>query len=192
MWKLATPDRRRALPVLLLSALLLMSQGCSDSSDDGGSDSGEPELLSGRELALESAQDQIGVEGESPPSLMDELTALAGFSKPAATFAVHNVDVNWRAEALEVALARLDRDSGYSRDSLMGHLWKADGFSKADAAYALDNVAADWEEQAVEVAESYLDSEGLTKSELLETLESDGFTPGEAQYAVDTATGARR
>ena len=200
--------KSRCPPLLLAAALMLVGlsgEGCVDSTDNGdsnqraanqqggsgqgsgGSGSGGPELTSNQERALRSAQNSIDREGYSPLSLIQHLRYDEGFSKADAKFAVEHVRANWEELAVESAQERVDGTDGYSPTSLIGHLRYESGFTKADAMSAVYlHVDVDWRPEAWQAAAGLLhNGGGFTESELLEQLESDGFTAVDAQYAVD-------
>jgi Host cell surface-exposed lipoprotein len=103
----------------------------------------EPEMTSGQENAVESAQDYLEYSGFSRKGLIQQLSSSAGegFSTADATFAVDHVDVNWNEEAVESAKDYLDYSS-FSRDGLIGQLTSSagEGFTLAQAHYAVDQV----------------------------------------------------
>ena len=63
------------------------------------------------------------------------------------------------------------------------------GGTQDDAAqYAIDNVKADWKAEALDAAKAYQKYTPMSDSELYDQLTSEygsGFTPEEAQYAID-------
>jgi Host cell surface-exposed lipoprotein len=103
----------------------------------------EPEMTSGQENALESAQSYIDMSGFSRKGLIQQLSSAAGegFSKADATFAANHVDVNWKDEAVESAQSYLDMQS-FSKDGLIEQLSSSagEGFTLAQAQYAADKV----------------------------------------------------
>ena len=200
--------KSRCPPLLLVAALMLVGlsgEGCMDSTDNGdsnqrganqqggsgqgsgGSGSGGPELTPSQERALRSAQNSLDLEGYSRLALMNYLTQVKGFTKADAAYAADHVRANWQEEAAEVAQSRIDATDGYSPTSLIAHLTLFDGFTKADArSAAYLHVDVDWRLEAWEAAAGLLhNGGGFTESELLEQLESAGFTAVDAQYAVD-------
>jgi Host cell surface-exposed lipoprotein len=200
--------KSRCPPLLLVAALMLVGlsgEGCMDSTDNGDSDqrganqqggsgqgsggsgSGGPELSSSQERALRSAQNSVDREGSSPLGLIQHLRYDEGFSKADAKFAVDHVRANWEEEAVGSAQERVDATDGYSPTSLIQHLVWESGFTKADARSAVYlHVDVDWGLEAWEAAARLLrDGDGFTESELVEQLESGGFTAVDAQYAVD-------
>jgi hypothetical protein len=80
--------------------------------------------------------------------------------------------------------------TGFSKQGLIKQL-EFEDFSTADAAFAVGHLEAngdvDWNEQAVKKAKSYLDYTSFSLPGLVEQLESEGFTPSEAQYGASTA-----
>ena len=198
----------RCPPLLVVAALMLVGlsgEGCMDSTDNGdsnqrgasqqggsgqgsgGSGSGGPELTPSQERAVRSAQKRIGLGGCSRLALMKQLTQVEGFTKADAAYAADHVRANWEEEAAEVAQSRIDGTAGYSPTSLIAHLTLFDGFTKADAMSAVYlHVGVDWRLEAWEAAAGLLQNGGgFTESELLEQLESAGFSAVDAQYAVD-------
>jgi hypothetical protein len=103
----------------------------------------EPEMTSGQENAVESAQSYVDMSGFSKRGLIQQLSSSAGegFSKADATFAANHVDVNWKDEAVESAQSYLDMTS-FSRDGLIDQLSSSagEGFALAQAQYAVDKV----------------------------------------------------
>ena len=199
--------KSRCPRLLLVAALMLVGlsgEGCMDSTDigdsnqrganqpggsgqgSGGSGSGGPELSSSQERALRSAQRFIDLEATSPLPLIQRLMYDEGFSKADAKFAADHVRANWKEEAVESAQGRVDGTDGYSSTSLIAHLTLEHGFTKADAIYAAFHVDVDWGLEAWQAAAGLLHSGGgFTEAELLEQLESGGFTSVDAQYGVD-------
>ncbi|MBJ7383912.1 MAG: Ltp family lipoprotein, partial [Mycolicibacterium sp.] len=80
--------------------------------------------------------------------------------------------------------------TGFSRQGLINQL-EFEDFGTEDATFAVGHLEAnrevDWNEQAVKKAKSYLDYTSFSLSGLVEQLESEGFTPSEAQYGANTA-----
>ena len=106
-------------------------------------DPAEPEMTSGQENAVESAQSYVDMTGFSKKGLIQQLSSSAGegFSKADAVFAANHVDVNWNDEAVESAQSYLDM-SGFSKDALIEQLSSSagEGFTPAQAQYAADKV----------------------------------------------------
>jgi hypothetical protein len=103
----------------------------------------EPEMTSGQENAVESAESYLEYSGFSREGLIQQLSSDAGegFAKADATFAVNHVDVNWNEEAVESAQDYLDYSS-FSSDGLIEQLSSSagEGFTLAQAQYAVDQV----------------------------------------------------
>jgi hypothetical protein len=93
--------------------------------------------------------------------------------------------------AIESATSYLNYSS-FSKQGLIRQL-KTEEFSEADAAFAVEYLetsgGVDWNEQAVKSAESYLDYSSFSLPGLVNQLESEGFTPAQAQYGATTAYG---
>uniref|UniRef100_UPI00359C2795 Ltp family lipoprotein n=1 Tax=Collinsella bouchesdurhonensis TaxID=1907654 RepID=UPI00359C2795 len=64
----------------------------------------------------------------------------------------------------------------------------ANGSSSADSSseidYAIEHCGANWNEQCAECAQSYLDSMSMSRSELYEQLEYEGFTSSQIEYGL--------
>ena len=103
----------------------------------------EPEMTSGQENALESAQGYLDMSGFSKQGLIGQLSSSAGegFSRADAVFAANHVDVNWNDEAVESAQGYLDM-STFSKQGLIEQLSSSAGekFTVAQAQYAVDKV----------------------------------------------------
>ena len=103
----------------------------------------EPEMTSGQENAVESAQSYLDMSGFSKKGIIQQLSSAAGegFSKADATFAANHVDVNWKAEAVESAESYLEMSS-FSKDGLIEQLSSSagEGFTPAQAQYAVGQV----------------------------------------------------
>lgn len=67
----------------------------------------------------------------------------------------------------------------------------ADGYSKEDAKFAVEFIEkhheVNWKKQAYKTAEEYLDSQSFSESGLVEQLEYEGFTHGQAVYGAHKA-----
>lgn len=78
----------------------------------------------------------------------------------------------------------------FSKTGLIDQL-EYEGFSTADATYAVNDVEAgggvDWNEQAVKKARDYRSMTAFSRQGLIEQLEYEGFTPGQAVYGVDNS-----
>jgi hypothetical protein len=102
-----------------------------------------PELTSGQENALRSAQDYLDYTGFSKAGLIEQLSSSAGegFSEADATYAANHVDVDWNAEAVEAAQDYIDY-TAFSKSGLIEQLSSSAGdqFTPAQAQYAADKV----------------------------------------------------
>jgi Host cell surface-exposed lipoprotein/Protein of unknown function (DUF2510) len=91
--------------------------------------------------------------------------------------------------AIKSAESYLDYTS-FSKQGLIRQL-QSEEFSEADATVAVEHIEAtggvDWNQQAVKSAKSYLDYTSFSLSGLVRQLESEGFTPSQAQYGANTA-----
>ncbi|WP_341961966.1 Ltp family lipoprotein [Planococcus maritimus] len=56
---------------------------------------------------------------------------------------------------------------------------------KESCVVKVDKIEVDWTEQAVKKAQEYLDYTPFSRSGLIEQLEFEGFSNGDAVYAVD-------
>ena len=103
----------------------------------------KPEMTSGQENALESAQSYVDLSGFSKAGLIQQLSSSAGegFSKADATFAANHVDADWNEEAVEAAQSYLDMP-GFSKKRLIQQLSSSAGeqFTAAQARYAVNKV----------------------------------------------------
>ncbi len=97
--------------------------------------------------------------------------------------------------AAENATAKAERLLGqqgaaFSKQGLIKQL-ESEKFSTADATSAVEHIeangAVDWNEEAVMKAESYSDLTSLSLPDLVKKLESDGFTPSQAEYGATEA-----
>jgi hypothetical protein len=99
-------------------------------------------------------------------------------------------------QAIDSAQSYLNGGEGFSQYSLTQQLTSqyGEGFSAADAEFAINYLNPDWYQQARESAQNYLDSgQGFSRSDLLEQLTSkdgEGFTTGQAEYAVRVTMGS--
>lgn len=101
----------------------------------------EPELTSGQENAVESAQNYVDTMPFSKAGLIGQLSSDAGegYAKADAIFAANHVDANWNDEAVESAENYLDT-MAFSKESLIQQLTSSAGekFTPAQAQYAVD------------------------------------------------------
>ena len=195
----------RGFALVVLTGIVVGLAACSGDDDDGAAAPppttsapatepvtteeaapGGDGLTPSQKRALRSAQNSLDLEGYSRLALINHLTQVKGFTKAGAAYAADLLRANWRKEAVESAQERIDATDGYSPTSLIGNLTLDPGFTKADATYAAFHADVDWRLEAWEAAASLLRSPGgFTKAELLEHLQSGGFSAMDAQYAVD-------
>ncbi|OEH53505.1 MULTISPECIES: Ltp family lipoprotein [Oceanobacillus] len=90
-----------------------------------------------QENAIRQAESYLDFSAFSKSGLIEQLE-YEGFSKEDATFAVENIEVDWRAQAVLHAESYLDF-SGFSRSGLIDQLLY-EGHSEADANYAAEQV----------------------------------------------------
>jgi len=102
-----------------------------------------PEMTSGQENALQSAQNYLDMMAFSKAGLIQQLSSSAGegFSKADATFAANNVDADWNQEAVEAAQNYLDT-MAFSKANLIQQLSSSAGdkFTPAQARFAVSKV----------------------------------------------------
>jgi hypothetical protein len=153
---------RAVAVVLVLGSFALVSVGADSCSTGGGGGSGgggsngsggnqseqpaaeqDPELTSGQENALASAEQYLDLGGFSEEGLKQQLSSPAGegYSEADATYAVTHVDADWNAEAVEAAEAYLEI-SPMSKAALIDQLSSSagDNFTPEQAQYAADKV----------------------------------------------------
>lgn len=87
--------------------------------------------------AVAMAKEYLQYMPFSKSGLMDQLK-FEGFNDNDATYAVSNIEVDWRGQAVKMAKDYLDYSS-FSRSGLIDQL-EFEGFSNADATYAVDEV----------------------------------------------------
>ena len=88
------------------------------------------------------------------------------------------------ARARVLAPALLADGPGFSKSGLVYEL-KTYGFSDTVAKNAVNAQTVNWNEQAARAAASYLSAMEFTRAELINRLESDGFSNAQAVYGVD-------
>ena len=106
------------------------------------------------------------------------------FSAEAAQYAVDNVDVDWKENALKTAqeyseVLYLSKAAIYDQ-LIFGQ------FTLEEAQYAIDNVEIDWRENALKTAKIHQEIDSKSLSAIYDDLvNGEKFTPEEAQYAID-------
>ena len=94
-----------------------------------------PELTSGQENALRSAEGYVSMSGFSRKGLIEQLES-EGYSTNDAAFAADHVNVNWKHEAAESAKDYVSM-SGFSRSGLIEQL-EFEGYTHSQAEYGAD------------------------------------------------------
>lgn len=99
-----------------------------------------PAMTAGEQQAVTSAQGYLtDGQGFSYAGLLQQLTSQAGegFSTADATFALHNLNPDWNAQAVIAAKGYLSDGEGFSQNSLEQQLSSpaGDGFTPAQAEY---------------------------------------------------------
>ena len=157
----------------------------------------EPEMTTGQEQAVETAQSYLATGSFSRKGLIEQLR-FEEFSKATATFAVDYIDPNWNAQAEQTAQNYLDTGS-FSRKGLISQL-VFEGFTRSQAEHGVKAVyqsggestaqdsdepaSSTGQEQAVASAQSYLDMGGFSRSALIDQLVFEGFTRSQAEHGV--------
>ncbi|SEJ57534.1 Ltp family lipoprotein [Demequina mangrovi] len=143
------------------------------------------------EQALEQAESYLEFSSFSEAGLFDQLTSDYGsqFTDEAATWALENVEVNWKDEALEQAQSYIDT-MPFSEAGLYDQMTSEYGsqFTAKQAEYAVANVEVDWMAEAVEQAESYLDTMTFSRAGLIDQMTSEygsQFTQAQAEHAAN-------
>lgn len=93
-----------------------------------------PTMTREQENALRSADDYISFSSFSKTGLIEQLE-YEGYSKKDATFAVNNLQVNWKEQAAKSAEGYLEY-SGFSRSGLIEQL-EYEGFTREQAEYGV-------------------------------------------------------
>lgn len=132
--------------------------------------------------AIRMANDYLKFTSFSKSGLIKQLE-FEGFNEEDAAYAVNQLDVDWKEQAVYKAEDYL-KFSAFSKSGLIEQL-RFEGFSEEEATYAVNQLDIDWKEQAVKKAEDYLDFSAFSRKGLIEQLEFEGFTKDEAIYAVD-------
>ncbi len=97
---------------------------------------GESENLS-QENALREAESYLEYAAFSKQGLIEQLE-FEGFSKEDATFAVENIETNWKEQAVKQGKSYLEY-MAFSKQGLIEQL-EFEGFSKEQATYAVDKI----------------------------------------------------
>ena len=67
----------------------------------------------------------------------------------------------------------------------MEQLESFEQYTHEEVVFAVDNCGTDWNEEAVKMAKNYSILESVTKKDLIEQLEKEGFTHEQAIYGVE-------
>ncbi len=117
--------------------------GVADSEDAFPSDPGRSKVTLAMENALESAQDYLDYSAFSRQGLIDQLSSPygSGFEIADATWAVAQLNVDWRQQAVRSAKDYLDFSS-FSRQGLIDQLSSPYGaqFTLQEAIYAVNRI----------------------------------------------------
>ncbi|MGG0788269.1 Ltp family lipoprotein [Peribacillus simplex] len=97
----------------------------------------EPEMTVSQESAIQSAESYISMGGFSKKGLIEQLE-YEGFSNEEASFAVENIDVDWKEQAEISAKTYMDM-GGFSHSGLIEQL-TYEGFTSDEATYGVDQV----------------------------------------------------
>ena len=109
------------------------------------------------------------------------------FSEEAVKYALSNVDIDWKQNALEKA-KEYAKTPLVSRKVIKEKLDYEDGFDDPEVNYAIDNVDVDWKKAAIEKAKDYAKNNHLSSFNTESELQRENrFTPEEAKYAVENA-----
>jgi similarity len=109
------------------------------------------------------------------------------FSEEAIKYALNNVGIDWKQNALEKA-KEYAKTPLVSRKVIKEKLDYEDGFDDPEVNYAIDNVDVDWKKAAIEKAKDYAKNNHLSSFNTESELQRENrFTPEEAKYAVENA-----
>ncbi|HHT45172.1 MAG TPA: hypothetical protein GXZ89_06740 [Fastidiosipila sp.] len=159
--------------------------GASDEDEIVTTESDSQErITTGMRNAVSTAESYLRYTSFSKLGLVGQLE-YEGYTNEEAVYAVNNVDVDWKEQALDSAKRYLDY-SAFSYKGLIGQL-EYEKYTSEESKYGADNCGADWMEQAVKAANRYLDVMSFSKRGLIDQLKYDGFTDAEARYGVENA-----
>lgn len=103
----------------------------------------EPDISASQANALRSAEEYLSVMPFSKKGLIEQLSSAAGNGYPRkdAVWAVRQLDVDWREQAVQAGRNYLDL-MGFSRDGLIEQLSSdaGSGFTRAEAVHAADEL----------------------------------------------------
>ena len=137
---------------------------------------------------MEKAKFYSDVLNMSKARMYEELTAGCGFTAEEAQYAVDNVKVDWKENALKTA--KTYEDKSMSKAAMYDQLTSeyVDMFTEEEAQYAVDNIEVDWKENALKDAKIYHQYMSMSPGEIYDQLTSEfggQYTAEEAQYAID-------
>jgi hypothetical protein len=159
----------------------------------------EPDLTSGQENALRSAEDYVSMSGFSREGLIEQLE-FEDYSTKDAAFAADHLNVNWNKEAAESAKDYVSM-SGFSRSGLVEQL-QFEGYTRKQAEFGADSVDSapaedtsaneapgkpeltSGQANALRTAEDYVSMSGFSRKGLIEQLESEGYSTEDAAFAA--------
>ena len=138
---------------------------------------------------MEKAKFYSDVLNMSKARMYEELTAGCGFTAEEAQYAVDNVKVDWKENALKTAKTYEDKSISKAEiyNQLTSEFYDYD-FTEEEAQYAVDNLEFDWKENALEEAKFYQKFMSMSPGEIYDQLTSEyggKYTVEEAQYAID-------
>jgi hypothetical protein len=125
----------------------------------------------------------------SPSAALSSAAASSDPSTPAAPDGTSMTVA--QQQAVDAAGGYLSDGQGFSEQGLLGQLTSSagDGLSKSDAEFAISNLHPDWDAQAVVSAKGYLSGgQGFSEQGLIQQLTTtagEGFTEGQAEYAIN-------
>ena len=141
-------------------------------------------VLSSNKKALDTAKRYISLLPLSKKGLIKQLK-FEGFTDKEVEYAVKNLKVNWKEQAIKKDKDYLDT-MAFSKKGLIKQL-KYEGFTDKEAEYAVKNLKVSWNEQAIKKAKDYLDTMAFSKKELIRQLIFEGFTQKQAEYGASKA-----
>jgi Host cell surface-exposed lipoprotein len=169
-----------------------VSSAAASSAPSTAAAPANPSMTGAQQQAVDAAQGYLTEgQGFSKQGLLSQLTSSAGngFSKSDAEFAIHYLNPNWDAQAVDAAKGYLNEGQGFSEQGLLQQLTSSagNGFTQAQAEYAINYLNPDWDAQAVDAAKGYIQMGGFSQASLIQQLTSsagNGFTQAQAEYAA--------
>ena len=114
-----------------------------------------------------------------------EMLLILDYTEEEANFAINNVTINYKKNAVEQANTYLEYTST-SRDMMIYVLEEIYYFTNEEAIYGVSNCGADWFEHAVKCAENYLEFMPMSRTQLYNQLEYEKFTVEQIEHALKT------